>query len=98
MKLKVRIVKAKRFLEVDTQKLPDRAYKEALILGLQQLLSRGMLKVKRDPDNGYDREQIMEIVRVNLADLEQDKFRSHQDFWNYIDKMENKAHETPPSS
>lgn len=43
--MKVPVVKAKTTLDVDTNALPEDVYAEALLLGLKQLLGRGMSKI-----------------------------------------------------
>ena len=40
--LRIRCWKTKKFYAIDTDMLPEPVYKEALMLGLRELLNRGM--------------------------------------------------------
>lgn len=67
-KIRAVIIKANATLEVDLSSLPDHAYAEAMTLGLEQLLNRGMLKAKTHED-------AMKIAKDNLKLIYENKFR-----------------------
>jgi hypothetical protein len=46
--LKIPVVKAKTFIEVETGELPEHVYREALIQGLKVLVNRGMTKLTKE--------------------------------------------------
>lgn len=77
--LRIPVVKAKHYLEVKTgpDHLPEHVYREALSLGLKQLLNRGQTKVTKEayPEPEQLRKVAMEKAEETLAAMYAGKIR-----------------------
>ena len=75
--LKVPVTKSKGFIEVDTSKLPDAVYREAMILGLKALANRGMTKITKETYPNADELKVAAQAQAekNLAAMYSGKVR-----------------------
>lgn len=69
--LKVQIPKAKTYIEIDTAKLPNHVYQEALVQGLKTLTTRGMTTFTKEkfPDPDELQAAALEKAKSTLEDL-----------------------------
>lgn len=74
---KVPVVKAKTFLEIKSGKLPDHVYREALQLGLKQLLNRGQTKITKEAFSDPEklRAEAMKVAQATLVNMYEGKIR-----------------------
>lgn len=77
--LRIPVVKAKHYVEVKTgpDHLPEHVYREALALGLKQLVNRGQTKITKEayPDGEKLRAAAMEKAEETLAAMYSGKIR-----------------------
>lgn len=75
--INVSITKGKSTVEVDTAKLPDEVYQEALKLGLKTLMNRGMSKITKTeyPKDDELKAAAMAKAAKNLEDVYAGKIR-----------------------
>lgn len=59
-KLQIRCWKTKSFFEIDTDVIPETVYKETLLLGLRELLNRGMTT----PNVNHQQQAVDNIDRI----------------------------------
>lgn len=69
--LSIRCWKASKFYDIDLDAVPERVYKEALILGMRELLNRGLNDVSlelRSPAT-YDKLAKDNLLRILTGDI-----------------------------
>ena len=67
--LQLRCWKASKFYKIDLNKVPDRVYKEALILGFRELLNRGMSALHNEKANVYEAKAQENIDKIMTGDI-----------------------------
>jgi hypothetical protein len=69
--LRVQIPKAKTYIEIDTARLPNHVYQEALVQGLKALTTRGMTTLTKEkfPDPDELQAAALEKAKSTLEDL-----------------------------
>lgn len=75
--MQVPCTKSKGTVEIDTEKLPDAVYAEALLQGLKVLINRGMSKVTKEtyPQAEEMKTKAQEVAEKNREDLLAGKVR-----------------------
>lgn len=75
--LSVPVTKGKSKLDIDTDRLPEIVFKEALIQGLKVILNRGGTKVNKEayPDPEMLKVAAMEVAEKNLTAMYEGKIR-----------------------
>lgn len=63
--LKIPVVKAKTFIEVNTGDLPEHVYREALVQGLKVLVNRGMTKLTKE---AYPEPEALQAAAMEKAE------------------------------